>query len=455
MGKGRGRVKLSRGNISRTSGDGQTVSTQLAQIAKKAKLDQKVRFTSLAHLLTPEFLKETWGMMNRRGASGIDGESTTQFESELEQRVQEICARLKAGAYRAPPVRRVEIPKGPGKTGTRPLGIPTVEDRLLQRAVARILEVIFEADFCDFSYGFRPGRNPHHALQALRLQIVSKKVNHLYEADIRGYFTHVNHSWMRKMVAQRIADPVILSLVGKWLNAGAMHNGVILRTDEGTPQGGPISCVLANIYLHYTLDLWFAKKFKPKCRGEAYLVRFVDDFVVSFRYQLDAEDFQKQLRERFARFNLELAEDKTRLLLFGRVAAAMRATQGRRPETFEFLGFKHVCGVDRSGKFALIRIPSVKSCRKFLARTREWLGQHRHWLKREQQHHLSTMLRGFYQYFGLHHCTGKLGWIRYQVQRQWAGALRRRSQRHRLSWRYLAGRTWFELPHGRLLHPLI
>lgn len=166
------------------------MSTQLAQIAKKAKLDRKVRFTSLAHMLTPEFLTETWGMMNRHGASGIDGESTEQFASELEQRVQEICARLKAGAYRAPPVRRVEIPKGPGKVGTRPLGIPTVGDRLLQRAVARILEAIFEADFCDVSYGYRPGRNPHHALQALRLQIVTKKVSHVYEADIRGYFTH-------------------------------------------------------------------------------------------------------------------------------------------------------------------------------------------------------------------------------------------------------------------------
>ena len=431
------------------------MSTQLAQIAKKAQLDRKVRFTSLAHLLTPEFLKETWGMMNRRGASGIDGESTKQFESELEQRVGEICARLRAGVYRAPPVRRVEIPKGPGKTGTRPLGIPTVEDRLLQRAVSRILEAIFEADFCDFSYGYRPGRNPHHALQALRVQIVTGKVSHVYEADIRGYFTHVNHQWMRQMVAQRIADPVILSLVGKWLSAGALHNGVIIRTEEGTPQGGPISCVLANIYLHFTLDLWFEKKFKSNCHGEAHMVRFVDDFVVSFQHRQDAEVFQKRLRERFARFNLELAEEKTRLLLFGRFAAAMRAKKGRRPETFEFLGFKHVCGVDRSGKFALVRIPSVKSCRKFLHRTREWLSGHRHWLKREQQHQLSAMLRGFYQYFGLHHCTRKLSWVRYQVQRQWAGILRRRSQRHKLTWSYLASREWFELPSGRLLHPMI
>lgn len=187
------------------------------------------------------------------------------------------------------------------------------------------------------------------------------------------------------MVRERIADPVILSLIGKWLNAGVMQDGVILRSEEGTPQGGPISCILANIYLHFSLDLWFQRRFKPQCQGEAYLVRFVDDFVVSFQYQADAAEFQRQLRERFARFNLELAEAKTRLLLFGRFAAATRLRSGQKPETFEFLGFKHVCRTDRRGRFAVIRIPSVRSCRKFLARVHEWLLQHKHWSRREQQ----------------------------------------------------------------------
>jgi len=199
------------------------MSTQLSQIAKKAKLDRKARFTSLAHLLTPEFLKETWGKMNRRASGGVDGQSAEQFASELDVQVEAICKRLKEGSYQAPPVRRVEIPKGPGKTGTRPLGIPTVGDRLLQRAVARILEAVFEADFLDCSYGFRPGRNPHHALQALREQIVTKKVGQVFEADIRSYFTRINHKWLRKMVAYRIADPVILGLIGKWLKAGALE----------------------------------------------------------------------------------------------------------------------------------------------------------------------------------------------------------------------------------------
>ena len=212
------------------------MSTQLVQIAKKSQSDRKVRFPSLAHLLTPEFLKETWGTINRRGAGGDDGESIEQFESELEQRIQEVYEQLRAGAYRAPPFRRVEIPKGPGKTGTRPLGIPTVADRLLQKAVARILEAVFEADFRDVSYGFRPGRSPHQALQALREPIRRGRINHVFEADIRGYFNHVCHSWLQRMVRERIADPVILSLIGKWLKAGAMQNGAVIRSAEGTPQ---------------------------------------------------------------------------------------------------------------------------------------------------------------------------------------------------------------------------
>ena len=227
------------------------MSTQLGQIAKKAKLDRQVRFTSLAHLLTPAFLKDTWRMINRKAASGIDGESTEQFASEMEERVEEICKQLRAGTYRAPPVRRVEIPKGPGKSGTRPLGIPTVADRLLQRAVARILEAVFEADFLDCSFGFRPGRNPHHALQALRLLIVTKKVSHVFEADIRSYFTRIDHQWLRRLVAHRIADPIILRLISKWLQAGALRDGVFIAAEEGTPQGGPISPVLSNVYLHF------------------------------------------------------------------------------------------------------------------------------------------------------------------------------------------------------------
>jgi RNA-directed DNA polymerase len=431
------------------------MSTQLEQIAAKAKTDRTLRFTSLAHLITPEFLIETWRQMNRRGASGVDGETTKEFERELEARVQDICARLKAGTYRAPPVRRVEIPKGPGKVGTRPLGIPTVEDRLVQRAVARIVEAVFEADFLDCSYGFRPRRSAHQALRTLRSTLVTKKVRHLYEADIRGYFNHINHQWLTRMVAHRIADGVILRLIGKWLRAGVMQDGVVIRTEEGTPQGGPLSPLLANIYLHFVLDLWFEKKMRPWCQGEAYLTRFADDFVASFQYKRDAESFDRYLRKRFARFNLELADEKTRLMLFGRFAAERKAEYSERPETFEFLGFKHVCGTDRHGTFAVIRIPNPKSCRKFLARTKEWLVEHRHWKRRDQQHQLTMMLRGFYQYFALPHCKPKLDAVRHEVQLQWVRVLRRRSQRHRLFWCYLKSRSWFELPYAETRHATV
>jgi len=429
------------------------MNTKLDRIAQKAKTDRKLRFTSLAHLLTPEFLLETWRMMNRKGASGVDGETTKEFESELETRVQQLCERLKAKQYRPPPVRRVEIPKGQGKT--RPLGIPTVEDRLLQRAVARILCAIYEQDFLECSYGFRPGRSPHQALRALRSRIVAGKVRHIYEADILGYFNHINHEWLRKMIALRIADPVILSLIGKWLRAGVMQDGVVVRTQEGTPQGGPVSPVLANIYLHYVLDLWFEKKFRTWCQGEANLTRFADDFVVCFQYKRDAERIDRILPKRMKKFGLELAPDKTRMLRFGRFAQDGLAEHGWKARTFDFLGFTHVSGTGYHGKFALVRIPAKKSCRKFLDRTHEWLKRHPHWRRRDQQQTLTRMLRGFYQYFALSHCLSKLYWVYGEVQKQWRRALKRQSQRHHVFWSYLESRSWFVLPQPALIHATV
>lgn len=272
---------------------GEKMSTELDRIAAKAKAEPRLQFTSLAHLITSKFLEETWELMNRRGASGVDGESTKEFGIRLQERTEALVERLKKNQYQAPPVRRAYIPK-PGKVNEkRPLGIPTVEDRLLQRAVARIVEAVYEQDFKQFSYGFRPGKSPHHALKELRAIIVTKKIRHIYEADIRGYFNHINHEWLRKMIAQRIADPNIMKLIGKWLKAGVMENGVVLRSEEGTPQGGCISPILANIYLHYVLDLWCEKRFLKTCQGEAYLIRFADDFVVCFQYKRDAERFDR------------------------------------------------------------------------------------------------------------------------------------------------------------------
>ena len=390
-----------------------------------------------------------------QGAPGADGQDFTDIEAYgVERWLGELADILRRKEYRASPVRRVWIPKPGGKQ--RPLGIPRIWDRVVMAAAGVVLEPIFAADLPDEQHGYRANCSAHTAVQAINRLLNTGHIR-MIEADLADFFTHVCHSWLQRMVRERIADPVILSLIGKWLNAGAMQNGVVIRSEEGTPQGGPISCVLANIYLHFTLDLWFERKFKPQCRGEAHLVRFVDDFVVSFQYLTDAEDFQRRLRGRFAQFNLELAEEKTRLLLFGRFAAERRAQYGQRPETFEFLAFKHVCGTDRRGRFTVIRIPSVRSCRKFLARVREWLLQHMHWSWREQQSHLPSTLHWFYQYFGLYHCQKKLGWIYCEVQRHWRRALCRQGQRHRLHWSYLATHDWFKLrpPPTRAVHPTV
>jgi RNA-directed DNA polymerase len=451
MGKRGGRARLFGEETPPALRGRMKVSTQLLKIAAKAKQDPKARFTSLAHILTSDFLLETWRQLNRKGASGIDGETIEAFETNLEERIQGLWRRLRAGRYQAPPVRRVESPKGNGKR--RPLGIPTVEDRLLQRAVARILGAIYEQDFLECSFGYRVGRNPHLALKALRDHIVTGKVRHLYEADIQGYFTNLNHKWLRRMISLRIADPVITGLIGKWLKAGVMEHGVVARPEAGTPQGGPISPGLANVYLHYVIDLGFEKRAKRHMQGEAYLTRFVDGFVVAFQYKRDAENFDRKLRIRMKMFELSLAPEKTRMILFGRFARERAESYGGQPGTFEFLGFKHVCGVDAKGKFAVIRIPSESSCRKFLDTTYEWLIRHRHWRRRDQQRHLSTQLKGFYQYFALNRCVPKLERVKHHVEKQWRHAIKRQSQRHYVFWSYLRSRSWFELPQPKVLHP--
>jgi len=430
------------------------MSTTLAKIILKAKTEPKIQFSSLAHLLTPEYLMESWNQMNKAAAKGIDGETIEQFSNNLEERLEELVVKLKSGSYKAPLIRRVDIPKGKGKT--RSLGITTVEDRLVQRAVAGILSAIFEQDFLELSYGYRSGRSPHDALRTLRKQIITRKVRYVYEADIRGYFTTINHEWVRKMVRQRIVDKTILRLIDKWLKAGVMFEGKLTHPEAGAPQGGPISCVLSNLYLHYVLDLWFEKVFKSNIRGEAYITRFVDDFVCCFQYEKDAEKFNQELSIRLKKFNLELAVDKTRMLEFGKFARSDLAKVNLKPETFTFLGFEHVCGVDKNGKYALIRIPSKKSCRKFLDRTNEWLKRHIHWKRVAQRIQLTMMLKGFYQYFGLTHCKPKLTYIHYEVKRQWRRAIKRQSQRHYVFWNYLANKSWYSLPYAKgILHPTV
>ncbi len=425
------------------------MTTELDRIAEKARSNRKLRFTSLTHLLTPAFLIETWAKMNKHGASGVDKETTREFEQNLGQRCKDIVARLRTRRYRPPPARRVDIPKEGGKT--RPLGIPTVEDRLVQRAVARLLEAIYETDFLDSSYGFRPGRSPHQALAALRNQLMAGGVSTIFETDIRGFFDAINHEWLMKMVRHRIADTDILRLIGRWLKAGVMIDGVVVRTDVGSPQGGPISPLLANIYLHYALDLWVERIVADKCEGRVYLTRFADDFVVGFQYPGEAIRFSHVVERRLRKFHLELAPEKTNLLTFGR-APAMK---GHKLGKFDFLGFTHVGGRDKKGRFKVVRLPRQKSIRKFLDAVKQRLWKLLHQRPDLQQKVLNRMLGGFYRYFGLHGCLKRLIKLRHEVYRRWRWIQTRRSQRDRSSWDSLKLKPWFQLELPKVVHPTV
>lgn len=426
------------------------MNTKLDRIAQLAKTQPKTAFTALAHLLTTDFLMETWKGMNRRGAAGVDQETTTAFEANLRQRCEELVQRVKAGHYRPLPVRRVEIPKGDGKT--RPLGIPTVEDRLLQRAVGRLLEAIYEQDFLACSFGFRPGRSAHDALRELRNQCMAGGVRAVFETDIRGFFDHLNHRWLMKMLRVRVADTVLLRLIGRWLRAGALVGGILVRSEEGSPQGGPISPILANIYLHYVLDLWFQKRYAPWARGRVYLTRFADDFVVAFEFESEAKVFERKVRERLGQFNLEMAEAKTRHLCFGRMANPRR---GHRQDSFTFLGFQHVAGRDRHGRFAVLRLPAQKSCSRLLENCKSLLRKHCHARGPQQQMMLLSKLRGFYQYFGLNGCQKRLNRVRFQVLYAWRKAIANRGQRSKNQWYHLNRCSWFMLPYPEVVHPRV
>lgn len=429
------------------------MTTKLDRIMEKAKTDRSCRFTSLAHLLTVDFLMETWKQMNRKGTSGVDGESTEDFGRNLKERCEDIVARLWRRQYQAPPVRRVEIPKGGGKT--RPLGIPTVEDRLVQRAVARILEVIYESEFLPCSYGFRPNLSPHLALRELRNHLMGGKVNWVFETDIRGFFNHLSHKWLMKMIRLKVGDPVILRLIGKWLRAGALIDGIVVKTGEGTPQGGPVSPVLANIYLHYVIDLWFDKRVKRGCKGTAHLVRFADDFVAGFQYQNEAKLFSLAVKRRLGDFCLEVAEEKTRLMGFGPYTKDRVKPGEEQDGSFDFLGFRHLGGRDRAGRFKVVRIPTTKSCRKFLDNVKAWLRVHRHDSRRDHQRFLVMKLRGFYQYFGLVDCVDKLKLVRVTVVRMWKRTFHRQGQRCKVTWDKMNRLAVFQLPYPRTVHATV
>jgi len=424
------------------------VFTKLQRIEEIAKQDKESRFTSLAYLLTPELLRFALEKINKHGAPGTDGVTIEEFAKNAEKNIVTLHQDLKEQKYRSANVRRVYIPKNNGKL--RPLGIPTVRDRIVQRAMAEIIGKIYEPYFMDISYGFRPQRSAHGALDVIRKEVHANPINWIVDVDIKGYFDHVNHEWMIKFLKHRIVDKTILRIVAKWLKAGILDNGVIVRNEEGTPQGGPISPLLANIYLHYVLDLWFEKKYKLKCKGYSFITRYADDFVVGFQYKEEAEQFLRDLKERLAGFGLEIAEDKTQIVSFGRKSLEKgKIGPAKIARTFKFLGFVHYIKPRSKGskrEAVVVRKPKRESRNKFLKNVKEWLKDNMHTSPAWQKKRLTMRLRGYYNYFGLPYCRKSLQHVKWHVERLWVMSLRRRSQRHKLWWSKVRKQSWFTLP---------
>ena len=429
------------------------LQSSLERIRQAARQDKGLRFTALwHHVYDTDRLREAYFSLKQKAAPGVDGETWEHYGADLERNLKCLSERLKRGAYQAKPVRRVYIPKPDGRQ--RPLGVPTLEDKLVQRATTGVLSAIYEADFKGFSYGFRPGRSPHDALDALYMGISTRKVSWVLDADIRGFFDAIDHGWMMKFIEHRIADQRVVRHVKKWLNAGVLEDGVRTQAEHGTPQGGSISPLLANVYLHYVFDLWVDQWRQKHARGEVIVVRFADDFVVGFQYRSDAERLLEELRERFLKFNLELHADKTRLIEFGRFAAENRRRRGEgKPETFDFLGFTHVCDKTRNGKFIVLRQTMRKRMRAKLKQLKEELRVRWHVPIPAVGQWLRSVLLGHYQYYGVPRNGRKLSAFRYQVFRLWLRALRRRSQRSRRLQARMARLAELYIPSPRICHP--
>jgi RNA-directed DNA polymerase len=403
----------------------QTVQTSLLGIAKKAKSDKRYRFRNLYRELNEELLRDSWRLLRKDAALGVDQVSAAEYEANLEENIHQLVERLKRKSYRARLVRRHYIPKGEGRM--RPLGIPAIEDKLLQLAVKRLLEAIYEQDFLPCSYGYRPRVGALEAVDQLTVQLQFGSYHHVVEADIKGFFDNLSHEWLMRMLAERIDDQAILRLIKKWLKAGVLDtDGKVLRPEGGTPQGGVISPILANVYLHYALDLWFEKVYQRSCKGGAFLHRYADDFVCGFGREEDAQRFYGELAERLRKFGLELAAGKTRLIPFSRY---------RRGETsFDFLGFEFRWGTDRKGQARLRRRTSRKKFRSSIKRVAEWCKQHRHLRMKEQFQRLNAKLRGYYNYYGVNGNYASLNEFYHLLQRLHLKWLNRRSQRPSYTW---------------------
>jgi group II intron reverse transcriptase/maturase len=434
----------------RSAGPG--VPNGLDRVREIARKDKDVRFTALLHHVDLDRLRAAYWAISPQAAPGVDGVRWGTYGQDLEANLRDLHARVHAGAYRASPSRRAYIPKADGRQ--RPLGIATLEDKILQRAVVEVLNAIYEVDFLGFSYGFRPGRSPHDALDALAVGIERKRVNWVLDADIRDFFSRLDHVWLQKFLEHRIADKRVLRLIRKWVSAGVIENGEWEASEVGAPQGASASPLLANVYLHYVFDRWARRWRTRQARGDMIIVRFADDFIVGFEHQADALRFLADLRERFATFGLELHPDKTRLIEFGRHAARIRAARGDgKPETFDFLGLTHICGKTKTGRFWLKRKTISKRLRAKLASVKDQLQRRRHQPIPDQGRWLASVVRGHLNYFAVPGNTDAVAAFRTQVTRHWFKALRRRSQRTRLNWTRMSRLATRWLPPARVMHP--
>jgi RNA-directed DNA polymerase len=437
----------------RTQGREDGVTLLLQRLREAVQRDRKGKLTALYHhVYNVEYLREAYFSLKRHAAAGVDGQSWQDYGQDLEAKLQDLSQRLRRGAYQAPPVRRVYLPKPDGRL--RPIGIPTLEDKLVQWVTAQLCSTIWEEEFLGFSYGFRPGRNPHNALDALVVGIQRKHVNWVLDADIRAFFDSLSHEWLVRFVQHRIGDRRVVGLIQQWLKAGVLEDGKWTQSEDGSPQGGIISPVLANVYLHYVFDLWAHRWRKQKARGDMILVRYADDFVVGFKHRAEAERFQRELTARLGEFKLELQTDKTRLLEWGRFAARQRAERGEgKPETFSFLGFTFICGRTREGGFSVLRQTMQKRLRAKLQALKQELRQRREAPIPEQGKWLRSVLLGHYRYYGVPMNGEALRTFRSQVIQLWQQALRRRSQRGRATWERMSRLAQKWLPGPKIYHP--
>jgi RNA-directed DNA polymerase len=425
----------------------------LDRIRQAARRDHAKPLTALwHHVYDINRLREAYDGLNHDAAPGVDGQTWAAYGENLEAHLQDLSDRLKQGGYHARPVERVYIPKPDGRQ--RPIGIPTLEDKIVQRATVEVLNAIYEGVFRGFSYGFRPGRSPHDALDAVTVGIEKRNVNWVLDADIRGFFDAIDHAWLLKFIEHRIGDQRVLRHMQKWLHAGVLEEGQWHAQEEGTPQGGSVSPLAANIYLHYVLDLWADRWRRQHARGEVIIVRYADDFIVGFEHRDDAERFWRELQERFGKFNLVLHPEKTRLIEFGRFAVERRKRRAQgKPETFDFLGFTHTCSKTRNGKFAVRRKTIAQRLRKKLQAVKETLRRRMHWPIPQQGAWLKSVLLGHYRYYAVPRNGSLLTVFRDAIMRYWCQTLRRRSQRHRMTWprMYALAEHWLPKPHT--LHP--